>query len=141
VNFINLRRVRIKLPQWHGDLHKRKGTGARSRPFRTKRAYEAGSELIEAILGNPKKIERRCRGGRIKTRLLTCDFVNVTDPSKNTSKKVKIIGVVKNQANVDFQRKGVITKGAEIETPLGNAIITSRPGQDGTINAVLMKKS
>jgi len=49
--------------------------------------------------------------------------------------------VIKNQANVDFQRKGVITKGAIIETPIGNAVVTSRPGQDGTINATLIKKS
>jgi len=89
----------------------------------------------------PKKIEIRRRGGGIKRRLLSSDFANVINPSNNTSKKVKIIKVLQNQANVDFQRKGVITKGAVIETPAGNAIVTSRPGQDGTINAVLVKKS
>jgi small subunit ribosomal protein S8e len=34
----------------------------------------------------------------------------------------------------------VITKGAEIETNLGLARVTSRPGGDGVINAVLTGK-
>ncbi len=46
--------------------------------------------------------------------------------------------MVKNGANVDYNRRGVITKGAEIETALGMAKVTSRPGSDGVINAVLM---
>jgi len=129
------------LPQWHGNQHKRKKTGGRRKAFRTKRAYEAGSELIEPLVGKPKKAIVRCRGGRIKTRLLKSNIANVTDPSINKSQKVEITRVIKNQANVDFQRKGVITKGAIIETPIGNAVVTSRPGQDGTINATLIKKS
>jgi small subunit ribosomal protein S8e len=129
------------LPQWHGNQHKRKKTGGRRKTFRTKRAYEAGSELIEPLVGKPKKAIVRCRGGRIKTRLLKSNIANVTDPSINKSQKVEITRVIKNQANVDFQRKGVITKGAIIETPIGNAVVTSRPGQDGTINATLIKKS
>lgn len=141
MNFNHKRKVLTKLPQWHGDQKKRKKTGAIRRPLRKKRAHEAGSELTEAMVGKPRKVEIRRRGGGIKRRLLSSDFANVINPSNNTSKKVKITRVLKNQANVDFQRKGVITKGAVIETPAGNAIVTSRPGQDGTINAVLVKKS
>jgi small subunit ribosomal protein S8e len=39
---------------------------------------------------------------------------------------------------VDYDRRGVITKGAEIETKIGLARVTSRPGGDGVINAVLI---
>jgi small subunit ribosomal protein S8e len=39
---------------------------------------------------------------------------------------------------VDYDRRGVITKGAEIETSLGIARVTSRPGNDGVINAILI---
>jgi small subunit ribosomal protein S8e len=53
--------------------------------------------------------------------------------------KTEITRVVKNGANVDYNR-GVITKGAEIETVLGLAKVTSRPGSDGIINAVLITK-
>ncbi|HID05027.1 MAG TPA: hypothetical protein EYP20_04390, partial [Aigarchaeota archaeon] len=33
-----------------------------------------------------------------------------------------------------------ITKGTIIETELGKAVVTSRPGQDGVINAILLEK-
>jgi small subunit ribosomal protein S8e len=33
----------------------------------------------------------------------------------------------------------IITMGAVIETEIGNARVVSRPGQHGTINAVLIK--
>jgi small subunit ribosomal protein S8e len=39
---------------------------------------------------------------------------------------------------LDLQRRAIITKGAIIETSKGNARVTSRPGQCGIINAVLL---
>ena len=75
----------------------------------------------------------------MKLRLLSCKIANVTDPSTNITKKVEISNVVKNPANVDYQRRGIITKGAIIATPLGEAHVTSRPGQDGVVNAILKK--
>ncbi|HDJ25717.1 MAG TPA: 30S ribosomal protein S8e, partial [Candidatus Bathyarchaeota archaeon] len=56
------------------------------------------------------------------------------------TKTVDILRVVKNPANVDYDRRGVITKGTIIETPIGRAVVTSRPGQDGVVNAVLLKE-
>jgi small subunit ribosomal protein S8e len=35
----------------------------------------------------------------------------------------------------------VITKGAILQTPLGQARVTSRPGQHGVVNAVLVQKA
>ena len=72
-------------------------------------------------------------------RALAVDTVNVTDPATGKSQKTEIRGVVKNPANVDYQRRGVITKGAVLDTPLGQAIVTSRPGQHGAVNAVLIQ--
>jgi small subunit ribosomal protein S8e len=65
---------------------------------------------------------------------------NVSDPSTGKTEKVEIVRVVRNPANVDYNRRGVITKGTIIETPLGTARITSRPGQDGIVNAILTPK-
>jgi small subunit ribosomal protein S8e len=48
--------------------------------------------------------------------------------------------VTKNPANKDYERRGVITKGALLETEIGIAKVISRPGQDGVINAVLIKQ-
>jgi len=129
------------LAVWHGDLHKRKPTGGRRRPYRKKRKYEMGSFPTETILGETKrKIDRR-RGGNLKVRLLSTSQVNVSDPKTGRTETVKILRVLKNPANKDYDRRGVITKGTIIETPLGTARITSRPGQNGVLNAVLIEPS
>ena len=75
-----------------------------------------------------------------KSKFLADKFASVTDPKSGKTEKTEITRVVKNGANVDYNRRGVITKGAEIETALGLAKVTSRPGSDGVINAVLITK-
>jgi small subunit ribosomal protein S8e len=64
----------------------------------------------------------------------------VRDTSSGKTQKVKIIRVLENPANRDYERRGVITKGALIETELGRARVTSRPAQDAVINAFLIAK-
>ncbi|MCK4434127.1 30S ribosomal protein S8e, partial [Candidatus Bathyarchaeota archaeon] len=64
----------------------------------------------------------------------------VADPKSGKTEKVEVKRVVKNPANVDYDRRGVLTKGAIIETTIGLARVTSRPGQDGLINAVLISQ-
>lgn len=128
------------MTQWHWDLHKRKRTGGKSRPYRKKRAYEAGGEFVETQLG-PRQIRiDRVRGGSFKIRLMRIDVANVTDPKTNQTRSAKILRVVKNPANVVYDRRGIISKGAIIETELGQAKVTSRPGQDGVLNAVLIEE-
>jgi small subunit ribosomal protein S8e len=80
-------------------------------------------------------------GGGIKVRIAVADWAVVTDKSSGKSSKSKLLRVVRNPANVDYQRRGVITKGAIVETELGQARVTSRPGQHGVINAILLEKS
>jgi small subunit ribosomal protein S8e len=123
---------------WHGDLHKRKPTGGKRRPYRGKRKFEQGSFPIETMLGEPKRKVERGRGGNIKIKVLSEKYVCVTDIKTGKTEKAEILRVVKNPANVDYDRRGVITKGAIIETSLGLARVTSRPGQDGVINAILI---
>jgi small subunit ribosomal protein S8e len=41
---------------------------------------------------------------------------------------------------MDFVRRKIITIGAIIKTELGLSKVTSRPSQDGVVNAVLIKK-
>jgi small subunit ribosomal protein S8e len=127
------------MPQWHGNLHKRKKSGGKKHIFRGKRAIEMGSDPAETIVGQPRISKKRGRGNNLKLRALSVNSVNVTDPATGKSQKTEIRSVVKNPANVDYQRRGVITKGAVVETPLGQALVTSRPGQHGIINAVLIQ--
>jgi len=128
------------LSVWHGDLHKKKLSGGKKRRFRVKRRFEKGAFPTETLMGETKKKVSRRRGGNIKIRLLTASHANISDPSTGKTEKVEITRVVKNPANVDYDRRGVITRGTMIETPLGIARVTSRPGQDGIVNAILVPK-
>jgi len=124
---------------WHGDQHKRKASGGRKRANRKKRRFEKGFFPAETTLGKHKSRIVRKQGGTEKIRLLAVKQANVSDASGKTS-EVEILRVIKNPANVDYDRRGVITKGAMIATPLGTARVTSRPGQDGIVNAILVSK-
>ena len=53
--------------------------------------------------------------------------------------KLKILNIIDNKANRHFVRRNIITKGAIIKTEKGNARVNSRPGQEGSINAVLVE--
>ncbi len=125
---------------WHGNSRKKKQTGGRKRTYRVKRNFEKGSFPAETTLGEPRRRSVRGHGGQMKVKLLKDKFVSVTDPKSGQTEKTEILRVIKNKANVDYNRRGVITKGAEIETSLGRARVTSRPGNDGVINAVLISK-
>jgi len=124
----------------HSSLRKRKLTGGKKRAYRTKKKYEAGGYPAETVLGEPRRKITRGLGGNLKVKVLSDKFASVTDPKSGKTQKAQITRVVRNGANVDFNRRGVITKGAEIETELGLAKVTSRPGNDGMINAVLIGK-
>ena len=129
------------MPQTHRNLHKKKPTGGKKRIWRGKRAYEAGREPVETIIGETKKRWARGLGGNIKVKLARTDWAVVTDQGSGKSSKSKILRVIRNPANIDYQRRGVITKGAILDTELGQARVTSRPGQHGVINAILVDKS
>lgn len=123
---------------WQGNLRKRKLTGGKKRAYRSKKKYEQGGFAAETMLGEPKRKQSRGFGGNCKVKVLSDKFASVTNPKTGKTEKCEIVRVVKNEANVDYNRRGVITKGAEIETTLGLARVTSRPGNDGIINAVLI---
>ena len=128
------------LSVWHGDSHKRKLSGGRKKAYRMKRRYEKGSFPAETTLGKLKRKKSNRHGGKVKSRLLRAKNVNVADISSGKTMKVEILRVTENPANVDYDRRGVITKGTIIETPLGTGYITSRPGQDGSLDAILIPK-
>ena len=77
-------------------------------------------------------------GGHEKVRLLSIETVNVFDPKTKKYKQSKVKNALENTANKNFVRRNILTKGTVIETEAGKAKITSRPGQEGTVNAVLV---
>ena len=122
---------------WQGKA-KRCKTGRRIRYARGKRKFEIGREAHLTVLGKSKLKQVRTRGNNRKTRVLTADVAYVVDPKSKQTVKTEIITVVENPANIHYVRRNIMTKGAIINTKLGKARITSRPGQSGTINAVLL---
>jgi small subunit ribosomal protein S8e len=81
----------------------------------------------------------RTAGGNQKVRIFSSNIVNATDPANGKTKKTTFSTVVENPANPHYVRRNILTRGAIVQTPLGKARITSRPGQDGVLNAILVK--
>jgi len=119
------------------NLGTSKVTGGRRHPLRSRRKYEMDRFPNEAIIGEQITITRKVRGKNVKTAIKTIDSVNLAIDSK--IKRVKIIKVLENSTNNDYQRRGIISKGAILETEEGKCRVVSRPGQHGTINAILVK--
>jgi small subunit ribosomal protein S8e len=127
------------MARWQGRSV-RKITGGRYKRFRKKRKYELGREQAETRIGKVRAKVIRVRGGNVKVRLFETQYANVVDPKTGKAQKVEIKRVVENKANPHYVRRNIITKGAIILTELGEARVTSRPGQDGSVNAVLLEK-
>lgn len=120
------------------NLATSKITGGRRHPLRIRRKYETNRYPNEALTGPASTVSRKARGKNQKTALKTIDFVNLAIP-KAKVKKSKIVKVLENPTNSDYQRRGVITKGAILETEDGKCRVVSKPGQHGAVNAVLIK--
>lgn len=124
---------------WQGKS-RRKPSGGRLRLGRKKRRFEIGSEHVFTLVGEERLQFNRTRGGNIKIRMLKASYANVMDPASMKTSRSKIVTVKKNAANPNYVQRNIINKGAMIQTEAGMAKVTSRPGQDGIINAVLMKE-
>jgi small subunit ribosomal protein S8e len=121
------------------NLATSKITGGRRHPLRTRRKYETDRYPNEPINGAQVTITRQVRGKNSKTALKTIDFVNLATGDAKV-KKSKILKVLDNATNNDYKRRGIITKGAILETQEGKCRVISRPGQNGIVNAILLKE-
>ncbi len=121
------------------NLATSKITGGRRHPLRIRRKYETDRYPNEAINGAQITITRKVRGNNTKTALKAIDFVNLAT-GESKVKKVKIIKVLENSTNNDYKRRGIITKGAILETKEGKCRVISEPGQNGIVNAILLKE-
>ena len=119
---------------------RRKFTGGRRISAKGKRKLEIGREAAEPHVDENRRKNVDTLGGNRKVRLLRCNTANVTDPSNNTTRQVSIETVVDNESNKHYIRRNILSRGGIVRTEIGNARITSRPGQDGVVNAVLIKE-
>lgn len=123
---------------WQGKS-KRTSTGGRLVLSRGKRKFEISREKQFTKVGPQSLKEYRGTGGNTKTCVLVAEYANVVDKKTNTIQKTKILDVTANPADPNYVQRNFLNKGAVIKTELGDAVVTSRPGQNGTVNAVLVE--
>ncbi|MFX0051156.1 MAG: 30S ribosomal protein S8e [Candidatus Hermodarchaeota archaeon] len=116
----------------------RKSSGGRYHTAIKKKKRDLARPPALTMLGDERKKIIRTRGGNRKTRLLSYNYANISKGKGKKSEKVEIEDVIDNSANRDFARRKIITKGAIIRTTKGEARVTSRPGQNGIVDAVLI---
>lgn len=115
-----------------------KPTGGVYLSHRGKRVFEKGSNPTMPNIDKDRISAVDAKFGNYKVKVFASTVVNLLDLKTKKYSKAKIKTVKENPANRHFVRQNVLTKGAILETELGKARVTSRPGQDGTVNAVLI---
>ncbi|MFW9856054.1 MAG: 30S ribosomal protein S8e [Candidatus Thorarchaeota archaeon] len=117
---------------------KRKPSGGRYHVSTKKKSRDLARPPALTNLGEGRKKIIRTRGGNRKIRLQVTQFANISTGKPRKTEKLEIEDIEDNSANRDFARRKIITKGAIIRTKKGLARVTSRPGQTGTVDAVLI---
>ena len=104
----------------------------------SKKLKSKGSLPTHTKLEETRVQRVRVRGGHEKRRLLSSNIVHLYDPKTKKTRVSEIITVASNEANRNFVRRNIITKGTILETKDEKAKVTSRPGQEGSLQAVLL---
>lgn len=123
---------------WQGDS-RRKSTGGRKIRAQGKRRSEIAREHIDTLVGEQSQKLVRTKGANQKVKLLRTDKINVTDPKSGKTTAASLTNVTENAANIHYVRRNIVTKGAIVDTSAGKARVTSRPGQHGALNGVLVE--
>jgi len=117
---------------------KRKITGGLVVKRGKRKKHQRGRDFLPAHVGETKVRANRTKGGSTKRIALASNVANII--VKGKPQRTKILSVTDNPADSQFTRRNIITKGAIIQTELGKARVTSRPGQVGIVNAVLVEE-
>jgi small subunit ribosomal protein S8e len=116
----------------------RKPSGSRYKDYRKKKSNEKGGLPTFTKFAENKAKKVTTLGGNEKHKLLTANEVNLLDKKTGKYSKVKIKVIAETPSNRNYARRNIMTKGTIIDTEKGKAIIVSRPGQEGQLNAVLI---
>jgi len=112
--------------------------GVVTRAYKKKKRFR-GRAACDTSLGDDFRKKVRVRGGGVKVKLVKAKYANVLVDGKCV--KCEVTWVSENPASRDLTRRNIITKGAVIDVKGADgqafkAKVTSRPGQDGVLNAV-----
>lgn len=122
------------------DRSLRKPSGGRNTSTRPRRVSTIGNNSTLTGIGKKRLRTERTRGGSRKVGLLSVDTINVWDPDKKKHVKATLKSVKASESNQNYIRRNIITKGTVVNTDKGSAKVTNRPGQEGIINAILVKE-
>ena len=129
------------MAKWHGISRRKPSGGRLKRPnrYRGKRRTEVSSEAQYAYIGekDDRKMYRKNAGSQTP-RLLSANTVNVNIPKEGTTVKATINSVIANDADPNFIRRNIVTKGSIVDTSMGKVKITSRPGMHGVASGILL---
>ncbi len=127
--------------EWHVKS-KRKPSGGMRRTRRRcdKKLAWRGGTSAKTKIDRDETDAKFGIGNTRKTRTIASKTVNLTT-EKGKTIKANIVNVKENNANRLYARANIVTKGASIIVTVNGeektARVTNRPGQHGTINAVL----
>ncbi len=117
---------------------RRKTTGSLYRALEKKKLSNIGSSPTFTKLSGKKIKTKNVRGGDLKQTLISVNKVNVIDPKTKKTQQTDVTSIIESPANRHFIRRGIITKGTILDTKLGKVKVTSRPGQEGSLNGILI---
>ena len=130
------------MAKWHGISRRKPSGGRLKRPnrYRGKRKTEVASEEQLADVGEvDARKNYRKRAGLQTVRLLAVNQVNVNTKDGETV-RATVKNVVGNDADPNYVRRNIVTKGAVLETDKGLVRVTSRPGMHGVVSGVLVEE-
>ena len=104
--------------------------------YRGKRRTEVASEEQLAFVGEKDARKKyRKRSGSQTVRALTVNQVNINKKDGKTI-RATVKNVAGNDADPNYVRRNIVTKGAILETDAGMVRVTSRPGMHGGVSGV-----
>ncbi len=130
------------MTEWHMKSGKKPTGGLLTTHRRSdkRKAWRGGRFASTTIAEAETRKIKKGQGKKSKILLQYVKFATLTEPKSNKAIKGEILNVLANDADRQYTRRNVLTKGAIIRVKVGNeektARVTSRPGQSGNINAV-----
>ncbi len=134
------------MTEWHTKSKRTKTGAIRTAARRSDKrlAWRGGDAAETEVEEQDKRKTKEGVGSTQKVKLKRAKNASVTIAGQKKTVKALILGVEENRANRLYTRRNIITKGAIIKVKIGDkeqkAKVTSRPGQHGIVQAVLLKE-
>jgi len=135
------------MTQWHLKSKRKSSGGILNTQRRSdKRLVWKGNDPAHTTVAHSKdsKVEiSHVTGGNTKQKLKNARYAQVSEAKSGKVTQYEVLDVVKNDANRQYARRNIITQGAIIKVKNKDteryAKVTSRPGQSGMVNVILVE--